>query len=151
MGAYLLLLNYGIRIKSLKYRLKIEVYKPSWGTQTESSVLSMYGYNFTAILLEKGCLFAEKLCALLHRKRGRDIYDTLFLLKNKFPVNENTLKVNCIEGSLRDIVIEHLKTMTEKEIKFLAAQFRPFLFNENDAELIINPIPYAEKFLDKYK
>lgn len=130
--------------------IKIEVYKPSWLIQPESAVLSLYGYNFSSLLLKKEYLFSEKLCALFNRRRGRDIYDTLFLLKKKIKINPDVLTANQIKGLPKDIITEHLKNMPEKELKFLTEQVRPFLFKEEDIELILKAPLYAEKFLKEY-
>jgi len=130
--------------------IKIEVYKPSWNIQFETGVISLYGYNFSLVLLAKDCLFAEKICALKKRTRGRDIYDTLFMLKKGFPVNKNTLAQNKIKGSLSEVILTRLKNLPERENKFLANQVRPFLFNEKDYELVLNAFQYAERFLTQY-
>ncbi|RKY42602.1 MAG: hypothetical protein DRP85_02395 [Candidatus Makaraimicrobium thalassicum] len=137
--------------RGLDIMIKNEVYKPSWGLQHESGVLSLYGYNFSSVLLKKGCLFSEKLCALLNRRRGRDIYDTLFMLKKKFPINEDVLEANKIKGPPRDIILRHLRSLSEKELKFLANQVKPFLFKEDDVELVLHAVRYAERFLNEYK
>lgn len=135
--------------RGLDIMIKIEVYKPSWKIRRESGVLSLYGCNFTGILLDKGCLFSEKLCALFNRNRGRDIYDTLFMLKKEFPFDKNILAVNMIKSPPGEAILKHLKALPGKELKFLADQVRPFLFKEEDAELVLNAVPYAEKFLQK--
>ena len=137
--------------RGLDLMIKIEVYKPSWELQSESGVLSLYGYNFSSILLDKGYLFSEKLCALLNRRRGRDIHDTLFMLKKKFPFNKDVLMANKIKGSPREIILKRLKNLSEKELKFLAKQVEPFLFKEDDVELVLNAPLYAEKFLREYE
>lgn len=130
--------------------IKIEINAPKWGLITESKVLSMYGYNFTGILMSKGNLLSEKICALFNRKRGRDIYDTLFMLKRKFPFNENVLKTNSISLPIKNSLISYLKGIDEKELKRLANQVRPFLFKENETELIVKAPLYAESFLEDY-
>lgn len=133
--------------RGLDMMVKIEAYKPSWKIQPEPGVISLYGYNFSAILLEKGCLFSEKLCAFLKRTRGRDIYDTLFLLKKKFPIDMEVLIANKIIGQPGDIILEHLKGLSAKKLQFLSNQVAPFLFKEDDTELVLNAVSYAEKFL----
>jgi len=92
-------------------------------------------------------MFAEKLCALFNRNRGRDIYDTLFMLKKKFPVNTAVLAANKVKGEPRELILNHLKGLSKKELIFLANQIRPFLFKEDDAELVLNSTAYAERFL----
>jgi hypothetical protein len=136
--------------RSSELMIKIEVNRPGWELNTESSVISMYGYNFASILMGRGNLFSEKFLALLNRKRGRDIYDTLFMLRKKFPFNENVLKVNDIKLPVEETLLEYLNSISEKELKRLADQVRPFLFNEDDAELIINAPLYGKAFLDNY-
>jgi len=131
--------------------IKIEVYRPVWELQSEPGVLSLYGYNFSVVLLDKGNMFSEKLCALFNRKRGRDIYDTLFMLKKKFPFNVKVLKANNIKDSPQKLILEYLKGLSEKELKILANQVKPFLFKEEDIELVLNAPLYAEEFLKKYE
>ena len=130
--------------------IKIEIYKPEWNLETEPGVLSLYGYNFSATLLGKGNAFSEKLCALFKRKRGRDIYDTLFMLKRHFPFNEEVLKANKIEGPPKELILEYFKKLPEKELVSLADQIKPFLFKEDDIELVLKAPLYAARFLNEY-
>jgi len=140
--------KYGISDKrGMDLMIKVEINKPDWELMTESKVLSMYGYNITAILMSKGNLLSEKVCALFNRKRGRDIYDTLFMLKRKFPFNENVLKANNINLPVKDTILSYLRGMDEKELKQLALQVKPFLFKEDDIELILKAPIYGETFL----
>ncbi len=143
--------KYGISDKrGMQLMIKVEINKPDWELMTESKVLSMYGYNITAILMSKGNLLSEKVCALLNRKRGRDIYDTLFMLKRKFPFNENVLKANNINLPVKDTILSYLNSMDKKELKRLALQVKPFLFEESDIELILKAPLYGESFLADY-
>ncbi len=130
--------------------IKVEVNQPKWELITQTRVLSMYGYNFSAVLMSKGNLLSEKTCALLNRKRGRDIYDTLFMLGKNFPFNENVLKSNKIRLPVKDTILEYLNSLPENELKTLARQVQPFLFKEDDVELILKAQSYAEEFLKKY-
>jgi len=130
--------------------IKVEINRPNWELNTDSKVLSMYGYSFTSILMSRGNLLSEKVLALLNRKRGRDIYDTLYMLRKKFPFNENVLKANKIKLPVEDTILAHLKSMDEKELKRQAAQVKPFLFKEDDIDLIIKAPLYGETFLDDY-
>jgi len=131
--------------------VKVEINRPGWELMTESSVLSMYGYNFTAILMSRANLLSEKICALFSRRLGRDIYDTLFMLRRKFPFNENILKINHIKLPVKDAILEYLKEIGEKELKRLGAQLQPFLFKEEDIELVLKAPLYAERFLENHE
>jgi len=143
--------KYGIFDKrGMNLMIKIEINRPKWELITDSKVLSMYGYNFTSVLMSKGNLLSEKVCALFNRKRGRDIYDTLFMLKRKFPFNENVLKANNIRLPVKDTLLIYLKGMDGKELKRLANQVKPFLFKEDGIELILKAPLYGEAFLRDY-
>lgn len=130
--------------------IKIEINEPKWQLITEPNVLSLYGYNFSSILMSRGNLLSEKTCALLSRKRGRDIYDLLFMLKRKFPFNKEVLKANKIKLPVKDTILAHLNNLTGKELKFLADQVAPFLFKEEDAELVEKAPLYGERLLREY-
>jgi len=136
--------------RGIDLMIKIEVLKPSWDLQNESSVMSLYGYNFSSTLLHQGHMFAEKLCALFNRNRGRDIYDTLFMLKNRFPINTDVLTANNIKGNAKELILKHLHNLTQKELIQLANQVKPFLFKEDDIELILKAPLFADKFLRFY-
>ena len=136
--------------RGINLMIKIEVNHPAWSLDTEPRALSMYGYNFIALLMQKGNLLSEKVCALLNRKRGRDIYDTLFMLRRKFPFNEDVLRFNGIKLPVKNTLMDYLKNIDGKELKRLAEQVRPFLFKEDEIELIVNASMYAETFLEGY-
>lgn len=142
---------YGIADKrGFDLMIKIEVYRPRWKLETEPGVLSLYGYNFSSILLGKGNLISEKLAALFNRKRGRDIYDILFMLKKRFPFNRDVLEANRIDGPPKELILEYLTKLPEKELVSLANQIKPFLFKEDDIELVLKAHLYAERFLSEY-
>ena len=137
--------------RGMDLMIKIEVYKPAWNLKSEPAVLSLYGYNFSSLLLGKANMFSEKFLALLNRRRGRDIYDALFMLKKRFPFDKDVLLANKIEGLPKELILEYLKKLAEKELKSLANQVKPFLFKEDDIELILKAFLYAEKFLSEYE
>lgn len=137
--------------RGLDLMIKVEVYKPAWQLHTEPGVLSLYGYNFSSILLSKANLLSEKIIALFNRKRGRDIYDTLFMLKKRFPFDKNVLAANKIEDSPKKSILKYLQKFPEKEIESLANQVKPFLFKEEDIELVLKAPLYAQRFLSDYE
>lgn len=130
--------------------IKVEINHPKWKLNTESHVISLYGYNFSAILMSRGALLSEKLCALLKRKRGRYIYDILFMLRKGFPFDREVLYANDITEDPKKLLLDYLSNLNEKELKRLAEQVKPFLFKDDDIELILKAPLYAEKFLSGY-
>lgn len=136
--------------RGMDLMIKMELYKPAWRIDRENSVMSLYGYNFSAGLLDKATVFAEKLLALFNRGRGRDIYDTLFMLKRHFPCNDKALEANGMTGPVKELITKRLKGFTKRELSSLAEQVRPFLFKEDDIELVLQAPLYAERFLSEY-
>ena len=107
-------------------------------------------YNFSAILMSKGAMLSEKLSALLSRRRGRYIYDVLFMLRKKFPFDREVLYANNISEEPKNLILNYLSGISEKELKRLAEQVKPFLFKEGDIELILKAPQYGKKFLSEY-
>jgi len=130
--------------------IKIEVNRPEWRLPTESHVHSRYGYNFSAILMSKGVLLSEKISALVSRRRGRYIYDVLFMLRKKFPFDREVLYANNIREEPKNLILNYLSGISEKELKRLVEQVKPFLFREDDIELILKAPQYGKKFLSEY-
>ncbi|MGC9445148.1 MAG: nucleotidyl transferase AbiEii/AbiGii toxin family protein [Candidatus Methanospirareceae archaeon] len=131
--------------------IKIEVNRPDWPLSTESHVLSRYGYNFSAIVMSKGALLSEKLAALVSKRRGRYIYDILFMLRKKFPFDRAVLAVIGIREDPKDLIQTYLSGLSEKELRRLAEQVKPFLFREDDIELILKAPQYATNYLSGYE
>lgn len=129
-----------------KLMVKIELNRPKFKLPTETRVLSAYGEMFPAVLMERGAMLAEKIAALLERKLGRDIYDTFFMLGNKFSVDENVLSARGIKGDYRQIVSDRIKSFSEEELKQLASKLEPFLFDSEQAKLVRD----APKFIDQF-
>ncbi len=130
--------------------IKLEVNSPAWPLPTESHVLSRYGYNFSVILMSKGALLSEKLAALLSRRRGRYIYDLLFMLRKKFPFDSGVLYANNIREDPRNLIQNYLSGISEQELRRLAEQVKPFLFKEDDIELILKAPQYAHNYVAAY-
>lgn len=133
-----------------KLMVKVELNRPKFKMPTETRVLSAYGEMFPVILMESGVMFAEKIAALLNRKLGRDIYDTFFMLGNKFSVDENVLRSRNIESDYRQIVSERIKSFSEKELKEFASKLEPFLFDPNQTKLVADASKYIDQFIKEY-
>lgn len=131
--------------------LKVEVNSPDWPLSTESQVLSRYGYNFSAIVMSKGALLAEKVAALVSRRRGRYIYDILFMLRKKFPFDRAVLYATGIREDPKDLIQRYLAELSEQELTRLAEQVKPFLFREDDVELILKAPQYVTTYLSGYE
>ena len=61
-----------------------------------------------------------------------------------------TEKRAILRGYLQTIILNYLSEISEKELKRLADQVKPFLFKEDDIELILKAPQYGKKFLSRY-
>jgi len=60
------------------------------------------------------------------------------------------LYANNIREEPKAVVLNYLSGQSEKELKRLAEQVKPFLFREDDIELVLKAPQYGKKFLSKY-
>jgi predicted nucleotidyltransferase component of viral defense system len=141
--------QYGIADqRGLGLMVKLEVNQPTWPLETTTHALSYYGYSYAATVMSDSALITDKLCAMLERSRGRDIYDLIFLLKKGFPFDKRVLKARKHDQKKpEELIRTHLSNLGAKELKRLAAQIRPFLFKEEDAILVEKAPEYAERYL----
>lgn len=137
--------------RGIDLMVKFEVNQPPWPLKTQASVLSFYGFNYTANVMAESSLITEKLCAMLNRNRGRDIYDLLFMLKRKFPFDGRILKANGFGRNPKELILQHLENLEKRELRRLALQVKPFLFKEDDISLVLKAPEYARKFLEDYR
>lgn len=133
-----------------KLLIKVETNRPRWRLEKEPFIMNGFGYSFSAPLISRAAFLGEKLHALLNRRRGRDIYDILFMLGRKFPFDESFLAELGIESDGKKVLVEHIDNLTESELEMLAGQVRPFLFREEEASLVANAKKVVRSLLDKY-
>jgi len=130
--------------------VKLKVNNPEWRIKGEAVAFSFFGFLFTALVMDKGSLMAEKSHALIHRGRGRDIYDVLFLLRLKFPLDKKMFLAKKIKGDPKKVLLSKFGSLKETECKKLARQLQPFLFNEDDIALVEKVAFYGQQLLKSY-
>lgn len=118
--------------------IKFETNQPKWKIATESLMVSGFGYMFPVICTDRGALFADKIDALTKKNRARHLFDIMFMLSHKYPINTKVLKVLGITDPPLDVILNKVKSLSAKELKQQAEQLRPFLFAEHEADLIIH-------------
>jgi len=74
-----------------KQKIKLEMSKRDY----PDSYVNVDFYGLTIPTLSKSCMFAHKLCAITDRKKvvNRDLYDSYFMFKNNFEINEEIIKL----------------------------------------------------------
>lgn len=130
-----------------KLKVKLEINRPDYHLASETEVISGFGYLFPVSFMRRSGIFAEKILCLLNRNRGRDIYDIIFMLQKKYPVDMEILKHKKVVGDYGRIILQQVGKKTEKELRYLAAQVRPFLFNEEEAQRVQKVKFYLERLI----
>ncbi|MCK4731563.1 MAG: hypothetical protein KAT65_03810 [Methanophagales archaeon] len=74
----------------------------------------------------------------------------LRMLRKKFPFDRGELYANDIQGEPKDMVLNYLSGIPEKELKRLAEQVKPSLFREGDIKLVLKAPQYVKKSLSEY-
>lgn len=97
-----------------KQKIKIEINNRKWPDSYETQNL----YGLSVPCLDKGSMFAHKLCAILDRKRlqNRDLYDAWFMFNNNFPIKEEIITLRTGK-SVKDYFIELIDFLENNKTK----------------------------------
>lgn len=142
--------RYHIMDKRGVLMVKFETNRPIFELETESATISNFGEIFPVRIMSRGSIFAEKIDALRHIKKGRHIYDIIIMLSKKFPVNTAVLIANGVMEEPKDVILNTINEFSHDELERLASGLRPFLFNEAEAELVVNAKTTIKDLLGKW-
>ncbi|MFH1877301.1 MAG: nucleotidyl transferase AbiEii/AbiGii toxin family protein [Candidatus Omnitrophota bacterium] len=131
--------------------IKVETNKPKWKIRTETQVISGFGEFYPCVCTDKSALFADKIDAFTKKTRARHLYDIVFMLSNKYPIDREILHMFGIKKDPCEVIRERVKSFSGADLKTQAESIRPFLFNEKEADLIINAREIIPLLLEKYK
>lgn len=144
---------YGIESKYSKKEgllIKLEVYRPRWKIKPEVLMAGGFGYMSPVVCTQKGALFADKIDALVKKNRARHLFDILFMLSKKYPIDANVLKALGIKGPPLETIIRRVENFSERELKSQAEALRPFLFDETEADLLIHAKTVIRQLVERY-
>jgi len=131
--------------------IKVETYKTKWKIKTQTEMISGFGEFYPVICTDRGILFADKIDAVKKKERGRHIYDIMFMLSRKYAVNEAFLKRLGIRENPFEAISDEIKSFSKDALKKQAEILRPFLFDESEADLIVNAHSIIPSLIEKYK
>lgn len=146
--------SYGIKSERTRKGgiiIKVETNRPEWKIKTETQVISGFGETYPCICTDRSALFADKIDALVKKKRGRHLYDIIFMISNKFSLDRKVLKSLGIKHDPFDVIVSRVKDLSKSELKKQAEILRPFLFDETEAELIMNAHDIIPKLVVQYQ
>ncbi len=144
---------YGITSEYSKKKgiiIKVETNRPKWKIKRETRVISGFGEFYPCICTELGALFADKIDALIKKQRSRHLYDIMFMLANKHPIDSNVLEALGIKEDPLKLIHDRIQDLPEKELERQAESLRPFLFDEAEADLLIKAHDIVPSLLEKY-
>jgi len=131
--------------------IKVETNLRGFRDMPETRVISGFGEFYPCVCASVGALFADKIDALGKKERGRHIYDAMFMLSNNFPVDIRILKVLGIKEDPLEAIDKRIARFSPEELKKQAESLRPFLFEENEADLVVGAREVIPQLLDKYR
>lgn len=131
--------------------IKVETNKPKRKIKKETQVISGFGEFYPCICTDRSILFADKIDALTKKSRGRHIYDIIFMLSNKHPIDKKTLISFGIKKDPLEVISARINSLSKNELKKQAEILRPFLFDEIEADLLINAHDIIPPLLEQYR
>lgn len=141
---------YSIKDKRGELMIKLETNTPAYPLKTENVTISSFGELFLINMIARDYIFADKIDTLRHKKRGRHLYDIIFMLSRRFQISEELLKINGIYSSPPEAIIEIVSEIPDYLLERLAKELAPFLFNEEETKLIRNAKIIIKDLLTKY-
>ena len=131
--------------------IQCEANRPKWKIKTESLVVAGFGSMFPVVCTDKGTLFADKIDALIKKNRARHLFDIMFMLSQKYPLDLNVLKALGIKEPPLDAILKRVESFSAAELKKQAEQLRPFLFEESEADLIVHAHKVIPQLIRSYQ
>ena len=122
--------------KDERFLIKIESQDQQINYQQEIATIKGCGFYFSFPVPSDSVMCSMKLSALLNRQKGRDFYDSLFLLSLTSP-DYNFLETKCNISNLTELKNRIAKMMTSIDIKQKSRDFEHLLFNKNNSQRIL--------------
>lgn len=145
---------YGVvssRTKKSGLLIKVETNTPSWKIVAETRVISGFGELYPCFCSQRGALFADKIDALIKKTRARHLYDIIFMLSQGYPIDNNALRVLGIKEPPLEVIRGRVEGFSLSELTKQAENLKPFLFEESDADMIINAHAVIPALIEEYK
>jgi len=120
--------------------LKVEAQDQGVYYTPEVATINRMGFFFNIQVPPLDILCAMKFAAILSRQKGRDFYDTIFLLSKTKP-NMEFLQARTGIHSLEELKSKVAKRMEEVDLNHKKLDFMHLLFNEANVERIAQFVP----------
>lgn len=131
--------------------IKVETNNSKRDMEANTKLISGFGQMYPCVCTPEGVLFADKIDALVKKNRARHIYDIIFMLSNKCAIDKDTLRYLGLKEEPFEIICNRIKEFSQKDLKKYAENLRPFLFDESEADLILNAHSVMPALIKKYE
>lgn len=145
--------HYGVTSRHMREGgivIKVEANRPKWKIATETLMVAGFGHMFPVVCTDIGALFADKIDALIKKRRARHLFDIIFLLSRKFPVDRRVLKALGITDPPLEAIARRVGEFSTKELRQQAESLRPFLFEEHEADLLAHAHEVIPQLIRSY-
>lgn len=122
--------------KEERFLLKIEAQDQGIDYTPDVIDINQCGFYFQLPVPPDGVLLSMKIAALLSRAKGRDFYDTMFLMPHTVP-DYDFLKARAGLGSLNEIKSAANKMLATVDLSIKKRDFEHLLFNAANSEKIL--------------
>ena len=116
--------------------LKVEAQDQEFPYQNTVANVNRMGFFFGVPVPPQEILCAMKISAVLSRQKGRDFYDTIFLLSKTRP-DMGFIHARCGISSIEDLKAAILIKLQEVDLSKKKRDFEHLLFNPSNAERIL--------------
>ena len=119
-----------------RFLMKIEAQDQGISYPREMAIVQRNGFSFPVPVPPISVLLSMKLCALLARQKGRDFYDTIFLMQRTKPDYDFLQQARGIENKAQlDAALREMVRQTDMKAK--QRDFEHLLFDSRKSESIL--------------
>ncbi len=129
-----------------RFLVKLEAEDQKISYDTKIIRIRMDGFFFPVSVPEDPVLCAMKLAAMLDRRKGRDFYDSIFLLSRVMP-DYHFLGCSCGIHNSDQLFRRIMEVLNEVDLSHKARDFEQLVFRQGDQLKILNAADYFEDIL----
>ena len=130
-----------------KIMIQLDTAPHNFEYEADNNILNKFDVFTQIFSTPLDILLAQKIYTIFNRQRpkGRDFFDTIFLMGRTSP-NYKYLKLKIGIDNSQELKKKLLKEIKKLNLSELAKDVEPFLFNPSDAKKIVLFKEYIEKF-----
>jgi len=121
-----------------KILIQLDTEPQHFDFQPEKHILNKFDVFTEIPVTPLSILLAQKFYTIVNRKRskGRDFFDVIFLLSKNIKPNYDYLRMKLGVGDPKDLKTKIVTVCAKLDMKAMAADVAPFLFNPADAKKV---------------